>query len=46
MNYKNGGVEMMLRDKPENKFSKIITPQIYKGLSQRVHDPSNPFLGY
>ena len=36
----------MLMDKPKNKTSKIITPSIHKGLSQRVKDPHNPFLGY
>jgi len=46
VNYNAGGVEMVLTDKPKNKSSKIITPQIHKGLSQRVHDPNNPFLGY
>ena len=46
VNYKAGGLEMMLTDKPKNKSSKIITPQIHKGLSQRVHDQNNPFLGY
>ena len=46
VNYNAGGVEMMLTDKPKNKSSKIITPQIHNGLSQRVHDPNNPFLGY
>ena len=43
VNYKDGGVETMLTDKPKNKSSKIITPQIHKGLSQRVHDPNNRF---
>jgi transposase len=45
-NYKAGGVDMMLTDKPKNKTSRIITPAIHSGLSQRVHDPHNPFLGY
>jgi transposase len=44
--YRDGGVEMLLKDKPKNKTSKIITPKMHKGLSQRVHDPNNPFLGY
>mgnify|MGYP000017610326 FL=1 len=46
VNYRAGGVDMMLTDKPKNKTSKIITPEIHKALSQRVHDPKNPFLGY
>ncbi len=44
--YKSGGVEELLYDKPKNKRSKIITPEIHEGLSKRVHDPNNPFLGY
>jgi hypothetical protein len=36
----------MLSDKPKNKKSKIITPEIHLGLSQRVNDPTNTFLGY
>ena len=44
--YKDGGVVLMLNDRPKNKQSKIITPAIHKGLEQRVNDPHNPFLGY
>lgn len=44
--YKDGGVALMLNDRPKNKQSKIITPAIHKGLEQRVNDPHNPFLGY
>lgn len=36
----------MLTDKPKNKILRIITPEIHSGLSQRVHDSHNPFLGY
>lgn len=36
----------MLINKPKNKASKIITQKIHDGLSQRVNDPHNPFLGY
>ena len=43
--YKDGGVVLMLNDRPKNKQSKIITPAIHKGLEQRVNDPHNPFLG-
>ena len=45
-NYKSAGIDQMISDKPKNKQSKIITPEIHKGLEQRVHDPKNPFLGY
>ena len=45
-NYKEGGIDQMLTDKPKNKTSKIITTEIHKGLSKRVNDPHNPFLGY
>lgn len=45
-NYKSGGIDQRIYDKPKNKQSKIITPEIHKGLEQRVHDPKNPFLGY
>lgn len=44
--YKTGGVVEMLRDKPKNKQSKIITPEVHKGLEQRVNDSHDPFLGY
>ena len=36
----------MISDKLKNKQSKIITSEIHLGLSQRVNDPLNPFLGY
>jgi transposase len=42
-NYKSSGIDKMIYDKPKNKQSKIITPEIHKGLEQRVHDPKNPF---
>ena len=45
-NYKTGGIDQMLMDKPKNKTSKIITPVIHNGLSQRVNDAHKPFLGY
>jgi transposase len=45
-NYKSVGIHDMLSDKPKNKQSKIITPKTHTGLSQRVNDPQNPFLGY
>ena len=46
LNYRAGGVVLMLSDKPKNKGSKIISNEIHKGLEQRVNDPNNPFLGY
>lgn len=45
-NYKIGGIDQMLLDKPKNKTSKIITPTIHNGLRERVNDAHNPFLGY
>jgi transposase len=45
-NYKSGGLDQMISDKPKNKESKIITPEIHQGLSKRVNDPNHPFLGY
>ena len=44
--YKEGGIDQMLTDKPRKKTSKIITAEIHNGLSQRVNDSHNPFLGY
>jgi transposase len=44
--YKSGGIVEMLTDQPKNKASKIITAEIHIGLSQRVNDSHNPFLGY
>lgn len=44
--YKAGGVEEMLNDKPRNKPSKFITPEVHKGLELKVNDPHHPFLGY
>ena len=46
VNYKSRGIHEMLSDKPKNKQSKIITPEIHAGLSKRVKDPHKPFLGY
>lgn len=45
-NYKEGGIEQMIADKPKNKGSKIITSEMHNALSNRVNDPENPFLGY
>ena len=45
-NYKDGGIDQMIIDRPKNKGSKIITSEIHDALSARVCDPHNPFLGY
>lgn len=45
-NYKEGGIDQMISDKPKNKGSKIITSEMHNALSDRVNDPKNPFLGY
>jgi len=44
--YIDGGIDNLLSDEPKNKKSKIITAEIHKGLSDRVNDSKNPFLGY
>jgi transposase len=46
INYKSGGIQEFLHDKPKNKQSKIITPKIHKAIEQRVNSSTNPFLGY
>lgn len=45
-NYKEGGIDQMITDKPRNKGSKIITSEMHHALSARVNDSANPFLGY
>ncbi|WP_298956576.1 helix-turn-helix domain-containing protein, partial [uncultured Nonlabens sp.] len=35
-NYKEGGIELMIADKPKNKGSKIITREMHNALSNRV----------
>ena len=44
--YKSSGINHLIQDKPKNKQSKIITPEIHKGLEERVNNSNNPFLGY
>ncbi len=44
--YISGGIERLLIDKPKNIRSRIITPEIHQGLSERVNSSDNPFLGY
>lgn len=44
--YISGGIEELLTDKPKKITSRIITPEIHKGLSKRVNSSEQPFLGY
>jgi len=44
--YQEKGIQELLSIKPRRVGSKIITAQIHEGLSNRVHDPHNSFLGY
>ncbi len=44
--YSSEGLASMLHDLPRNQGSKIITEEIHQGLSERINDPSSPFLGY
>ena len=44
--YKQDGLDGLLNDSPRREGSKIITAEIHKGLSKRVNDPHNSFLGY
>ena len=44
--YVERGIEGLLTDEPKNLRSRIITPEIHQGLSERVHSSTEPFLGY
>jgi len=44
--YKSKGIEGLLSDEPKNLKSRIITPEIHKGLAKRVNSSEHPFLGY
>lgn len=44
--YKQGGIQDLVTDLPRRKGSKIITPEIHKGLEGRVHSEKNSFKGY
>lgn len=46
LRYISGGIDELLTDKPKNISSRIITPEIHQGLSERVNSSDNPFLGY
>ena len=44
--YINNGINVFLSNIPKKKKSKIITPAIHIGLSQRLNSSDNGFLGY
>ena len=44
--YREGGIELMLTDLPQNKTSKYITKEIHSGLEAKVTSSESPFLGY
>ncbi len=44
--YKRGGVEDLVTDLPRRKGSKIITPEIHRGLERRLSSQKNSFKGY
>lgn len=44
--YKEGGIEMMLIPDMLDRESKIVTPEIHKGLSRRLNDPEIGFSSY
>lgn len=46
LRYISGGINRLLIDKSKNISSRIITPEIHQGLSERVNSSDNPFLGY
>lgn len=46
LQYINHGIDGLLSDAPKNLRSRIITPEIHKGLEARVNSQTNPFLGY
>jgi transposase len=46
LRYISGGIDELLTDKAKNIGSRIITPEIHQGLSDRVSSSNNPFLGY
>jgi len=44
--YISKGIEGLLIDEPKILKSRIITPEIHKGLSKRVNSSEQAFLGY
>lgn len=44
--YREGGLKKLFSDSKRNKGSKIFTPEIHKGLEQKVNGTDNPLWGY
>ncbi len=44
--YTNEGIDSLLSDKPQNKKSRFISPEVHTGLEKKVKDAENPLLGY
>jgi hypothetical protein len=44
--YRKSGIDGILLSTSRAKPSKIITPTIHQGLSDKVRDFKNPLLGY
>jgi transposase len=44
--YQTKGIDGLLSDQPKNLTSRIITPEVHKGLAERVNSSKHPFLGY
>ena len=46
LKYIANGIECLLSDAPKVIRSRIITPEIHKGLEAKLHSSTDPFLGY
>ena len=46
LKYIANGIEGLLSDAPKVIRSRIITPEIHKGLEAKLHSSTDPFLGY
>jgi len=44
--YRKAGIQGILLEPSRNKPSKIITPEIHQGLSEKVQEATSPLLGY
>lgn len=44
--YRTKGIDGLLANRPSNKVSKIITPEIHQGLDEKLKQSNNPLLGY
>ena len=44
--YKTGGISNLITDLPNNRPSKIITPEIHEALKSKVNNSNAPLLGY